>query len=136
MLEDIGGQRVKGYRAASFSIDSRTLWAFDVLAEEGYDYSSSIYPIRHDHYGMPDASRFRFRPSDRHALVEVPISTLRLRGRNLPSVGGGYFPLMPSVVSRWALPRIARVSSQPPAFYFHPLETHPGQPPPGALPPP
>src|SRR3546814_7388218 len=74
ILEDIGGQRVKGYRAASFSIDSRTLWAFDVLAEEGYDYSSSIYPIRHDHYGMPDASRFRFRPSDRHALVEVPIS--------------------------------------------------------------
>src|SRR3546814_5525215 len=73
ILEDIGGQRVKGYRAASFSIDSRTLWAFDVLAEEGYDYSSSIYPIRHDHYGMPDASRFRFRPSDRHALVEVPI---------------------------------------------------------------
>src|SRR3546814_4200637 len=61
ILEDIGGQRVKGYRAASFSIDSRTLWAFDVLAEEGYDYSSSIYPIRHDHYGMPDASRFRFR---------------------------------------------------------------------------
>src|SRR3546814_4920337 len=74
ILEDIGGQRVKGYRAASFSIDSRTLWAFDVLAEEGYDYSSSIYPIRHDHYGMPDASRFRFRPSDRHALVEVPRS--------------------------------------------------------------
>src|SRR3546814_17738790 len=114
MLEDIGGQRVKGYRAASFSIDSRTLWAFDVLAEEGYDYSSSIYPIRHDHYGMPDASRFRFRPSDRHALVEVPISTLRLRARNLPSGGGGYFRLLPYGVSPWALLPLEREHRQPP----------------------
>src|SRR3546814_2092541 len=65
-------------------------WSSDVCSSDlGYDYSSSIYPILHDHYGMPDASRFRFRPSDRHALVEVPISTLRLRGRNLPSGGGG-----------------------------------------------
>lgn len=133
ILEDIGGQRVKGYRAASFSIDSRTLWAFDVLAEEGYDYSSSIYPIRHDHYGMPDASRFRFRPSDRHALVEVPISTLRLRGRNLPSGGGGYFRLLPYGVSRWALRRIAREDRQPTVFYFHPWEIDPGQPRVGGL---
>src|SRR3546814_1489494 len=84
-------------------------WSSDVCSSDlGYDYSSSIYPIRHDHYGMPDASRFRFRPSDRHALVEVPISTLRLRGRNLPSGGGGYFRLLPYGVSRWALRRIAR----------------------------
>src|SRR3546814_19147159 len=71
-----------------------------VLAEEGYDYSSSVYPIRHDHYGMPEASRFTFRPSERHALVEVPISTLQLFNRNLPSGGGGYFRLLPYGVSR------------------------------------
>src|SRR3546814_6307033 len=76
---------------------------------------------------MPDASRFRFRPSDRHALVEVPISTLRLRGRNLPSGGGGYFRLLPYGVSRWALRRIAREDRQPTVFYFHPWEIDPGQ---------
>jgi polysaccharide deacetylase family protein (PEP-CTERM system associated) len=69
ILENIGGTPVKGYRAASFSIDQRSLWAFDVLAEEGYSYSSSIYPIKHDHYGMPEASRFSFRPSEKHELL-------------------------------------------------------------------
>src|SRR3546814_20959928 len=82
---------------------------------------------------MPDASRFRFRPSDRHTLVEVPISTLRLRGRNLPSVGGGYFPLLPSGVSRWALRRIAREDRQPTVFSFHPWEIYPGPPRVGGL---
>lgn len=128
ILEDIGGQRVKGYRAASFSIDQRSLWAFDVLAEEGYDYSSSVYPIRHDHYGMPEASRFTFRPSERHALVELPISTLQLFNRNLPSGGGGYFRLLPYGVSRWALRRIAEQDRRPAIFYFHPWEVDPGQP--------
>lgn len=128
VLEQIGGQRVKGYRAASFSIDSRTLWAFDVLAEEGYDYSSSVYPIKHDHYGMPEASRFAFHPRDRHRLIEIPISTLRLFNRNLPSGGGGYFRLLPYGVSRWALRRIGEMDRQPAVFYFHPWEIDPEQP--------
>lgn len=128
ILEDISGQRIKGYRAASFSIDQRSLWAFDVLAEEGYDYSSSIYPIRHDHYGMPDASRFAFRPCDRHRLLELPISTVRLFHRNLPSGGGGYFRLLPYGLSRWALRRVCEKDRQPVVFYFHPWEIDPGQP--------
>ncbi|MEQ9609306.1 MAG: DUF3473 domain-containing protein [Kiloniellaceae bacterium] len=128
ILEDIGGQPVRGYRAASFSIDSRCLWAFDVLAEEGYAYSSSVYPIKHDHYGMPEASRFTFRPSERHDLVEVPITTLNLFNRNLPSGGGGYFRLLPYGVSRWALRRIAQQERRPAIFYFHPWEVDPDQP--------
>ncbi|WP_193369805.1 XrtA system polysaccharide deacetylase [Pelagibius marinus] len=128
ILEQISGQRVRGYRAASFSIDQRTLWAFDVLAEEGYDYSSSVYPIRHDHYGMPDASRFAFHPSDRHRIIEIPISTLRLFDRNLPSGGGGYFRLLPYGVSRWALRRIGEQDGQPTVFFFHPWEIDPEQP--------
>src|SRR3546814_6023131 len=97
-----------------------------VLAEEGYDYSSSVYPIRHDHYGMPEASRFTFRPNERHALVEVPISTLQLFNRNLPSGGGGYFRLLPYGVSRWALHRIAEQDRRPAIFYFHPWEDRKG----------
>lgn len=128
MLEDIGGQAVKGYRAASFSIDRRSLWAFDILAEEGYLYSSSVYPIKHDHYGMPEASRFTYRPSNAHPLVEVTISTLNLFNRNLPSGGGGYFRLFPYGVSRWALRRIAAQDKRPVIFYFHPWEVDPGQP--------
>lgn len=128
ILEDISGQRIKGYRAASFSIDRRSLWAFDILAEEGYDYSSSIYPIKHDHYGMPDASRFAFRPSVRRQLIELPISTIRLFHRNLPSGGGGYFRLLPYGLSRWALRRIGEKDGQPVVFYFHPWEIDPGQP--------
>lgn len=128
ILEDLGGQRVKGYRAASFSIDERSLWAFDILAEEGYDYSSSVYPIKHDHYGMPDASRFTYRPSERHNLIEVPISTLNLFNRNLPSGGGGYFRLLPYGVSRWALRRLGEKDKRPAIFYFHPWEIDPGQP--------
>ena len=128
ILEDVSGQRIRGYRAASFSIDQRSLWAFDVLAEEGYDYSSSVYPIRHDHYGMPEASRFAFRPSDRHALIELPISTLNLFNRNLPSGGGGYFRLLPYGFSRWALHRIGEKDRRPLVFYFHPWEIDPDQP--------
>lgn len=128
ILEDISGQRVKGYRAAGFSIDRRTLWAFDVLAEEGHEYSSSIYPIRHDHYGMPEASRFAFHPSDRHRLLELPIATVRLFDRNFPSGGGGYFRLLPYSLSRWTLRRIGAKDGQPIVFYFHPWEVDPEQP--------
>ena len=128
ILEDIGGQAVKGYRAASFSIDERSLWAFDVLAEEGYEYSSSVYPIKHDHYGMPGASRFAYQPTGRHAFLEVPISTVRLFNRNIPSGGGGYFRLLPYGVSRWFLRRIVNMDQKPPVFYFHPWEIDPRQP--------
>lgn len=128
ILEDISGQQVRGYRAASFSIDHRTPWAFDILAEEGHRYSSSVYPIQHDHYGMPDAPRFAYRPSDKSDLVEVPISTLNLFNRNFPSGGGGYFRLLPYAWSRWALRRIAAKERQPVVFYFHPWEVDPGQP--------
>ena len=128
ILEDIGGQQVKGYRAASFSIDQRSLWAFDILEDEGYLYSSSVYPIKHDHYGMPEASRFAFRPSDGGRLLEVPITTLNLFNRNLPSGGGGYFRLLPYGVSRWSLRRIAQQDRRPAIFYFHPWEVDPEQP--------
>jgi polysaccharide deacetylase family protein (PEP-CTERM system associated) len=128
ILEDISGQRVKGYRAASFSIDERSIWAFDILAEEGYDYSSSTYPIKHDHYGMPNGQRFAYCPSDRHPLLEVPISTLKLFDRNIPSGGGGYFRLLPCSFSRWALRRISEQDRKPVVFYFHPWEIDPEQP--------
>src|SRR4029077_13803216 len=102
LLEDTGGARVQGYRAASFSIGANTLWALDVLADEGYEYSSSIYPVAHDLYGMPSATRFAFRPrQDR--FLEVPMTTLSLFGRNFPCSGGGYFRLVPYSISRRAL---------------------------------
>lgn len=125
-LEDIGGVEVRGYRAPSFSIGQSNLWAFDCLLEAGYDYSSSIYPVRHDHYGMPDAPRFAHR---RHnGLLELPITTTRLLSRNLPAGGGGFFRLLPYRASRWAIERVNRVDRQPAIFYFHPWEIDPKQP--------
>ena len=125
-LEDIGGVLVQGYRAPSFSIGETNLWAFDCLAQAGYVYSSSIYPIKHDHYGMPDAPRFAH--AVRPGLTEVPVSTLRLAGRNLPSSGGGYFRLMPYALSRWMIERINAKDQAPAIFYFHPWELDAGQP--------
>jgi polysaccharide deacetylase family protein (PEP-CTERM system associated) len=127
ILEDIGGKTVSGYRAASFSITEKTFWAFDVLAEEGYRYSSSIYPVRHDLYGIPDAPRFAFRPGDRK-LLEVPMSTVAMFGRNLPCSGGGYFRLLPYAVSRWGFRQVNARDRQPAIFYFHPWEIDPDQP--------
>ncbi|MGE5386674.1 MAG: XrtA system polysaccharide deacetylase, partial [Betaproteobacteria bacterium] len=98
LLEDISGHEIKGYRAPSFSIGKNNLWAFECLEEAGYRYSSSVYPIRHDHYGMPDAPRFAFGVG---RLLEVPPTTLRMAGRNWPASGGGYFRLMPYALSRW-----------------------------------
>lgn len=128
ILEDIGGEPVQGYRAASFSIGRDSLWAFDVLAQEGYAYSSSVYPIRHDHYGMPEASRFAFRPCENKDFVELPISTVSLFDRNFPCGGGGYFRLLPYPYSRWALRRISEQDRKPSVFYFHPWEIDPEQP--------
>ncbi len=126
LLQDIGGVAVKGYRAPSFSIGSANLWAFDSLARAGYRYSSSIYPIRHDHYGMPDAPRFAHQA---HAnVLEIPVTTLRWGGRNFPSSGGGYFRLLPYALSRWMLRRVNQHDGQPAIFYFHPWEIDAQQP--------
>ena len=126
LLEDLSGHRVKGYRAPSFSIGESNLWAFDCLERAGYSYSSSIYPIRHDHYGMPDAPRFAHQV--RAGLLEVPVTTARFFDRNWPASGGGYFRLMPYAVSRWLLQSVNRQDRQSAVFYFHPWEIDAGQP--------
>ena len=133
ILEDIGGQAVRGYRAPSFSIGPANLWALDSLQQAGYRYSSSIYPIVHDHYGMPDAPRFAFYPNGDQGLLEVPITTVRLMKRNLPAGGGGYFRLMPYAMSRWMMRQVNQQDRQPAIFYFHPWELDPGQPRPQGL---
>ena len=127
-LEDLSGLEVKGYRAASFSIDRKTWWAFDELAEAGYRYSSSIHPIRHDHYGVPDAPRFPFAPVGGNPLTEIPVGTLDLKGRRLSCAGGGFFRLLPYRWSSFAIGRVNRTERQPVTFYFHPWEIDPGQP--------
>ena len=126
LLEDIAAQPVIGYRAPSFSIGYTNPWAFDVLVEEGHRYSSSVYPVRHDHYGMPDAPRFPYQA--RPHLIEIPLTTTRLMGRNIPAGGGGYFRLAPYGVSRWALRRVNRVDGKSAIFYMHPWEIDPDQP--------
>lgn len=128
VLEDIAGLSVRGYRAPSFSINGSTPWAFEILAEEEYAYSSSIYPIRHDHYGMPEAPRFPFRPLRERPFLEVPITTFVLGGLNLPCGGGGYFRLLPSEVCHWGLRRVNKKERKPAVFYFHPWELDPDQP--------
>ena len=126
ILEDIADVEVRGYRAPSFSIGTGNLWAFDSLARAGYRYSSSVYPIRHDHYGMPDSPRFAHPVSD--GLIEIPVTTLRLFSRNFPSSGGGYFRLLPYALSRWMLRQVNSGEAQPAIFYFHPWEIDAGQP--------
>jgi polysaccharide deacetylase family protein (PEP-CTERM system associated) len=127
ILEDIAGVAVRGYRAPSYSIDARNLWALDVLADTGHQYSSSIYPIRHDLYGMPEAPRFPFRLRP-DAILEIPVTTVRVGGRNYPCGGGGYFRLLPYTAFRWMLRRVNEEDRQPGLFYFHPWEVDPGQP--------
>ncbi len=126
LLEDLSGTQVKGYRAPSFSIGPRTLWAFERIAQAGYRYSSSVYPVRHDLYGMPDAPRFAYRP--RADLLEIPVTTAAVLNRNLPAGGGGYFRLLPYAVSRALLRRVNEVDARPGIFYFHPWEIDPAQP--------
>lgn len=126
ILEDLSGVEVKGYRAPSFSIGVNNLWAFDCLARAGYSYSSSIYPIRHDHYGMPDAPRFTHDVNSK--LVEIPVTTVRVFNRNFPSSGGGYFRLLPYALSRWMLSRVNKIDKKPAIFYFHPWEIDLNQP--------
>ncbi|MCP5264925.1 MAG: DUF3473 domain-containing protein [Burkholderiaceae bacterium] len=126
LLEDISGKAVIGYRAPSFSIGRDNLWALDTLAEAGYRYSSSIYPVAHDHYGMPEASRFAFLTG--RGLLEIPATSLRLGGRNFPASGGGYFRLLPYRISRWGIERVNRVDKEAAVFYCHPWEFDPLQP--------
>ena len=127
ILEDTGGAEVTGYRAASFSIGAKNPWAFDILAGEGYRYSSSVYPVKHDIYGMPDAPRFPFRPNG-SSLREYPITTVQFLGRNFPCGGGGYFRLLPYRLMRSAMRRVHSADGRPFVFYFHPWEIDPGQP--------
>jgi polysaccharide deacetylase family protein (PEP-CTERM system associated) len=126
VLEDIAGREIHGYRAPSFSVGNGNQWAFDCIAEAGYRYSSSIYPIRHDHYGMPDAPRFAHEA--RPGLIEIPIATVRVGGNNWPAGGGGYFRLLPYRVSSWSIRRINTVDRMPATFYFHPWELDADQP--------
>jgi polysaccharide deacetylase family protein (PEP-CTERM system associated) len=126
LLEDLAGGAVRGYRAPSFSINRSNDWAFDVLLQAGHAYSSSVYPVRHDHYGMPDAPRFPY--YSRPGLLEIPLTTTRCFGWSLPASGGGYFRLAPYRVSRWALRRFNATERRSAVFYLHPWEIDPGQP--------
>jgi polysaccharide deacetylase family protein (PEP-CTERM system associated) len=172
ILEDASGREVVGFRAPSYSITEKTLWALEILAEEGYEYDSSIFPVHHDRYGIPDAPRFPYivfkagernfefiplRPEERsmkgpekrngknspgllvrsgldeapagaRAMIEFPLSTLRLFGQNLPVAGGGYFRLLPSFATQWAAGRISGQEGLPFIFYLHPWEVDPDQP--------
>jgi polysaccharide deacetylase family protein (PEP-CTERM system associated) len=129
VLEDVAGVQVVGYRAPSYSITERSLWALDVLIEEGYTYDASIFPIHHDRYGIPDAPRhFHVREGSAGSIVEVPASTVRFGGINLPTGGGGYFRLLPYTVTRWAFRRVNQVERRPVIFYLHPWEIDPNQP--------
>ena len=126
LLEDLCGTEVRGYRAPSFSISRRNWWAVDEIRAAGYRYSSSIYPVKHDHYGMPEAPRFPYRLHD--ILWELPPTTVPLLGRNWPAAGGGWFRLLPYGVSRWLLHQVNDKEQAPCMFYFHPWEVDPGQP--------
>ena len=128
LLEDLGGVAIRGYRAPSFSINQDNWWAVEELENAGYVYSSSIYPVKHDHYGMPGAPRFPNRPNGAAGILELPPTTLPLMGRNLPAAGGGWFRLLPYEVSRWMLRRVNAQDQAPCMFYFHPWELDAGQP--------
>lgn len=128
-LEAAGGQKVLGYRAPTFSVVKRTLWAIEILAEEGFLYDSSVFPVRHDLYGIPKAPRFPYRWLGRNgmSLVEIPPLTVRAARRNLPAAGGGYLRILPLWYTRWALRRV-RHEGQGATMYFHPWEIDPAQP--------
>ncbi|MEM8786359.1 MAG: XrtA system polysaccharide deacetylase, partial [Pseudomonadota bacterium] len=127
LLEDAGGVQIKGYRAPTFSINADVLWAHTILAEEGFVYSSSIYPVHHDLYGLPDAPRVPFR-SHPDGVLELPMPTARFGGVSIAGGGGGYFRLLPYFLSRLMLDRARRQLGEPFIFYCHPWEIDPGQP--------
>ncbi|MBB1127181.1 DUF3473 domain-containing protein, partial [Thiospirillum jenense] len=129
LLEDLAGVAVIGYRAASYSINQDNQWAHEELCAAGYLYSSSIYPIRHDLYGIPNAPRFRYFPIVKEpGFSEIPISTVELFKKRFPCGGGGYFRLYPYAISQAAIARVNQYEQQPVIFYFHPWELDPNQP--------
>ena len=128
IIEDASGVKVTGYRAPSFSIDQRTPWAHEVLAEQGYAYSSSVAPVKHDHYGWAEAPRFAFKPVAGSDLIEIPVTTAEFVGRRLAAGGGGFFRLLPYAFSRWAIRQVNNEAERPAIIYFHPWEIDPGQP--------
>jgi len=128
LLEDLGGCEVKGYRAASYSIGASNLWALQELQDAGHVYSSSIYPIHHDLYGMPDGPRFLFYPNGADGLIEVPVTTFTVGKQRFPCGGGGYFRLFPYPLYRLALKRVNTKDNESGVFYFHPWEIDPEQP--------
>jgi len=130
LLEDITGSRVDGYRAASYSIVRESLWALDILVELGFAYDSSIFPVHHDRYGIPNAERVPHRMSTPKgkSIVEWPLATAKILGCRLPVAGGGYFRLLPYWLSRWGLASINRRELRPFVFYLHPWEIDPAQP--------
>lgn len=130
MLEDAIGRPVLGYRAASYSITAESFWAIDILCELGFRYDSSIFPIAHDRYGIPGASRVPgpLRGSAGRTIIEFPLSTKKLMGLTVPVAGGGYFRLLPYWFTRWALGSINRQDDLPFIFYLHPWEIDPDQP--------
>ncbi len=127
-IEDASGFAVTGYRAPSFSIDPRTPWAHEVLAEQGYVYSSSVAPIAHDHYGWADAPRFAFKPVKGSDLIEIPVTTAMLGPKRLAAGGGGFFRILPYAFSRWAVRQVNGQDERPAIIYFHPWEIDPDQP--------
>ena len=128
LIEDTSGALVTGYRAPSFSIDQRTPWALEVLAEQGYTYSSSVAPVKHDHYGWAEAPRFAFRPVAGSDFLEVPVTTAQLGPKRLAAGGGGFFRLLPYAFSRWAIRQVNEDEQRPAIIYFHPWEIDPDQP--------
>jgi polysaccharide deacetylase family protein (PEP-CTERM system associated) len=130
ILEDIAGIPITSFRAPSYSITAKTLWAFEVLGEEGFEYDSSIFPVVHDNYGIPDAPRFPYvkRLQCGRQIREFPPSTLRLLGSNIPVAGGGYLRLFPYKVTAWAIRHLNQVERQPAMVYLHPWEIDPDQP--------
>ena len=144
LLEDLSGQEVIGYRAPSYSITAQTNWAFGELVDAGYHYDSSVFPIRHDFYGLADWPRLPFfvektqgggwqprvdsENGDSQQIFEIPITTIEIKGKNFPIAGGGYFRLFPYAFTRWGLRRINRKDASPFVFYLHPWEFDPEQP--------
>lgn len=128
-IEDAAGQPVMGYRAPSYSVIESSLWAIDILIEEGYAYDASIFPIHHDRYGLPASPRHPYElKREGGSLLELPGSTVRLGSVNLPIAGGGYFRQLPYMWTKWGIERVNRVEGQPVVFYLHPWEIDPEQP--------
>jgi polysaccharide deacetylase family protein (PEP-CTERM system associated) len=129
VLEDVAQVPVAGYRAPSYSVTPRSLWALDILIEEGYTYDASIFPIHHDRYGIPVSDRHAYVIERHHgSLVETPASTIRWGPMNLPIAGGGYFRILPYAWTKWGIDRLNRLEERPAIFYLHPWEIDPNQP--------